>query len=416
MFLFGHFGLGNLGNESTLQAMIGNLRRLVPDAELICICTGPDITRALHKIETIPIHPWVSNRRGPRRKFLRWMRTVFIGIPLELLRWVYALKLLRRGDIFIIPGTGLLNDAYTLRGWGPYGLFKWCTIARLRGCKVLFVSVGAGPLRTHLGCGLAKAALRLGNFRSYRDVASLQYLRNLGFARSSDRVYPDLAFSLPQCLASEMPQPLFRRDGRKTVGIGAMLLNERYSTSQSDQRGQSYIETLTGAITFLIENGYNVRLLIGDFSDRPVVENVKGLVVKRLPPELNSRILDDRVDCVEGLLAQIAQTDLVIATRFHNILLGLMLNKPTIALSFHHKCAALMSEMGLSEYCLDIHNLELQQLIAKILVLEQNAAVIGMKISERTEACRAVLEEQYRLISQMLGSSFNLVDRGMARV
>ena len=38
--LFGTFGTGNLGNECTLQAMLLNIRRRVPNAEVSCICTG----------------------------------------------------------------------------------------------------------------------------------------------------------------------------------------------------------------------------------------------------------------------------------------------------------------------------------------------------------------------------------------
>ena len=49
-------------------------------------------------------------------------------------------------DMLIIPGTGLLTDAYGLSAWGPYNVFKWSLVAKFRGCKVLFVSVGVGPL------------------------------------------------------------------------------------------------------------------------------------------------------------------------------------------------------------------------------------------------------------------------------
>ena len=61
------------------------------------------------------------------------------------------------------------------------------------------------------------------------------------------------------------------------------------------------------------------------------------------------------------------------ATRFHNVLLALLLNKPTIAISFHHKCTSLMSQMGLSEYCQDINRLDSGTLIAQFSHLQQNA-------------------------------------------
>ena len=110
--------------------------------------------------------------------------------------------------MLIIPGTGLLTDAYGLSGWGPYNLFKWSLIAKLRGCEVLFVSVGAGPIYSTLGRYFVKSALSMADFRSYRDDASMAYLKRIGFRTNGDRVYPDLVFSLP-----EITIP---RDGEKT--------------------------------------------------------------------------------------------------------------------------------------------------------------------------------------------------------
>ena len=52
---FGHFDSTNFGNESTLQAILYHLRRFQPDAEVTCICTGPEATAATHHIEAIPL-------------------------------------------------------------------------------------------------------------------------------------------------------------------------------------------------------------------------------------------------------------------------------------------------------------------------------------------------------------------------
>src|SRR5690242_19060670 len=47
---YGLFGQQNWGNEATLQAMISNTRRYVPDVELRCVCTGPDDTAQRYNI------------------------------------------------------------------------------------------------------------------------------------------------------------------------------------------------------------------------------------------------------------------------------------------------------------------------------------------------------------------------------
>jgi hypothetical protein len=49
----------------------------------------------------------------------RFLRKIIIGIPSELYRWLAAIRILKGMDMFIVPGTGLLTDAYGLTPWGP---------------------------------------------------------------------------------------------------------------------------------------------------------------------------------------------------------------------------------------------------------------------------------------------------------
>ena len=116
---FGHFDSTNFGNESTLQAILYHLRCFQPDAEVTCISTGPEATVATHQIEAIPIAETFLKSWLPRNPLIRVLRKVCIGLPSEPYRWVKGLMRLRRTDMLIIPGTGLLTDAYGLLSWGP---------------------------------------------------------------------------------------------------------------------------------------------------------------------------------------------------------------------------------------------------------------------------------------------------------
>src|SRR5215471_17852040 len=101
---FGHFDSTNFGNESTLQAILYHLRRFHPNAEVTCICTGPEATVATHHIEAIPLAETFVKSSVPRNQLVRVVRRVCIGIPSEVYRWVKALIRLRRTDTLIIPG------------------------------------------------------------------------------------------------------------------------------------------------------------------------------------------------------------------------------------------------------------------------------------------------------------------------
>lgn len=399
---FGHFGLGNFGNEITLQAILYHLHHLSPNAEVNCICTGPAATATTHNIIAVPISRTTVNVWKPNNQVARVLRSFFIGMPNELYRWLEALRTLKRTDVFIIPGTGLLTDAYGLRSWGPYNLFKWSLVAKIRGCKLLFVSVGAGPIHGRVGRWLVRSALALADFRSYRDNATKEYLSSIGAAAATDGVYPDLAFSIADELTPTCAVP--RR--RPVVGLGLMLYRGKLSSDRAPESTYTaYLEQLAVFVEWLLARDYDIRLLIGDLSDRAVTARFKALLKDRFGVFDEDRIIDIPVMSVENLLAQLAQTDAVVATRFHNVLLALALNKPVISISFHQKCRSLMQSMELQEYCQDIHQLSADKLIEQFCQLEKNAESLRQMIGEKVADYRKALDEQYNLIFNNLSPS-----------
>jgi polysaccharide pyruvyl transferase WcaK-like protein len=395
---FGHFDSSNFGNESTLQAILYHLRWLEPAAEVTCISTGAEVTVRTHQIEAIPITETFAKSWVPKNPLTRALRKLCVGIPSELYQWIKGLVMLRHTDMLIIPGTGLLTDAYGLRDWGPYSLLKWSLMAKICRCKLLFVSVGAGPIYSALGRFFVKSTLSLADFRSYRDTSTMQYLKGIGFCADNDRVYPDLAFSLPEAV---IPHEDAKEGRRCVVGLGLMEYAGKYSVSRPrNEIYQAYLENLVRFVSWLLARDYDIRLLIGDLNDMHVIKEFRGLLRERLSVCDEGRIIDQRVYSVEDLLSQIASTEILVATRFHNVLLALLCNKPVISISFHHKCDALMSAMGLSSYCLDINELKAETLIEKFCDLETNAGTLKPLIREKVIEFRRALDEQYDLIFQ----------------
>jgi polysaccharide pyruvyl transferase WcaK-like protein len=373
---FGHFGTMNSGNESTLLAILSRLRNLSPDFDFCCICSNPRSVVAWYGIDAVPIttrrvHIWDRQARLDKR-----LRGAFIGLSEELREYVQAFRTLKGTDAFIVPGTGLLTDAFGLSGWGPHNLFKWTLMENLRRCKILFVSVGAGPIDRSAGRFLVKSALALADYRSYRDDSSINFLRGIGFRKSDDRRYPDLAFSLPSGLLSV--EEVDRRR-RAVVGLGLMVYAEDYSIANpARDTYTAYLDSLVVFATWLLSQDYDIRLLLGD-GDTAVIQEFKSLLRARLQKFDEERVIDEPITSVQEVLSQLAGADIVVATRFHNVILASLLKKPVIAISFHHKCASLMSEMGLSGYCHDIG--------------QMNA-----EVDER----RRALDEQYDLLFKSL--------------
>ena len=394
--IYGHFNSNNFGNEATLQTILDHLRVFHPDAKVTCICSSPETTIANHQVETIPISETLFKSWVPRNRLNRVLRRVCVGLPSELFRWVLGLSKLSHTDVLIVPGTGLITDAFGLFNWGPYSLLKWSLIAKARGCKLIFISVGAGPIYGTLGRWFVKIALSLADFRSYRDHATKEYLESIGFHSDKDRVYPDLVFGLT---VGMIPFEDTEKNRRRTVGLGVMKYAEKYSVAQPREGIYSaYLESLAKVVTWLSSREYNVRLLSGDLEDTQTREDFKALLSERISARDQSNVIDEPILSVDNLLSQLVATDIVVATRFHNVVLALLCGKPVISISFHQKCEALMNSMGLDEYCLDINDLEADRLIEKICDLEMKADKIRLLIRQKTKVAREALDEQYKLI------------------
>ena len=64
---YGNFGAGNLGNEATLQAIIEQILRRWPDAQLLCFCTNPEDVRSTPPHRGFSVGSSQSNCRGEVR-------------------------------------------------------------------------------------------------------------------------------------------------------------------------------------------------------------------------------------------------------------------------------------------------------------------------------------------------------------
>jgi len=399
---FGLFGVGNLGNEITLQTILSHARKYLPDAEFKCICSDVRDTSLRYELPAFPI-----SNRFPRKSAAKWymrstnpvmrlFRQLLIGIPREFLDWFRIFHILINVNTLIFPGTGYLTDAYSNAiGW-PYEVFKWSLIARLLRRKVLFVSVGAGPIYHPLSKWLIKSALSLAHYRSFRDTSTLTCLRMIGFSTDNDPVYPDLVFNLDQIV---LPPPHVYTRSRPVIGIGLMDDPGRYSAeTPSNATHLSYLHALGALVHWLLIRDYDVRLLVGDVYDIPVTRFFTELLTHNGLIGTRGRLFNEPAASADQLLSQLASTDFVVATRFHNILLSLLLEKPVIGITFHHKIASLMTQMGLAEYCLDINTLDVQRLIQQFCELKQDADRVKSVIRQKTKECREALDQQYAAI------------------
>ena len=397
---FGIFGIHNLGNECTLQSILQGARRHLPGSDIYAISFDPADTLRRHGLFAVPVTQQTfgpAARQGLLGRLSKPFR-VLRRIKNEVKDWAAAVKALRGTDLVVMTGTGMLTDYMTTALGFPYHVFRWAAAARLAGCKVRFVGVGVGPIYGKLSRWFIRRALSLADYRSFRDQNSKDRIRKNGFIRDKDPVFPDLVFSLDKELMRRRPS----FDGTvQQVGLGVMDHRDIHMWSDEEHKTHyaAYLRKMCDFVQWLVDHKYSVRLLQGDAKhDAATRAELKELLTQRGVQYDQCGIIDEGGDSVEDLIAQIAKVDVVVSPRFHNLLLGLMLNIPAVSISYDPKNDCLLEGVGLGDYRQELSELDVNRLIDQFTRLVSRVEQVKPLIAERSVEYRVLLEDQYDLI------------------
>jgi len=353
--LFGQFGSGNTGNDGSLEAMIGILQSRIPDVELRSICANPRAVADRYCIEA----SW-HGRLVLQNSLLRKLSRLLGDVPRNVLTVFQMIRTLKSVRWLIIPGTGILDDFQdTASGW-PFVVFRWCLVARLLRVKIAFVSIGAGPLHHPLSRWFARSSMKWASYRSYRDEFTKNFLGSIGVEVKDDFVFPDIAFNLPRLTMCQI-------DGKAPTTVGVGVMNYR-GWSKTDPNAdliyRTYQEKLSQFIISLIERGFRVRLLTGDIGDQvavsEMVQKIRGAVCND-DIDISAVLFEETTD-LHQLMQQIDKTDIVVASRYHNIVCALKMGRPLISIGYNAKNDYLMAEFNQLPFCQHIESLDLDQL------------------------------------------------------
>jgi len=410
----------NLGDAAIQDAVIVNIRKRYPDAEICLITLWPEATTKLHGVLSFPItclphgndadapttvtHGLLSRvKAATKRSSLLYsaLKRVYKQLAIAgRLPWLFckeivhiarAYKFMKDISLLVISGGGQLDDYWGGPWQHPYALFKWGLIARAVGARYVFLSVGTCSLASRLSHFFIYHALRLATYRSYRDQTSKRLLEHMDFTRN-DAVYPDLAFSYVNHSTGS-------RNVGRVVGVSPIAYLSQHGWPKVDLSVYvRYFGNLVHFISDLLRQGYSVVLFSTDLQDSKVVNDVVDSLAKDVSLNIDGRIWQPRTDTLDELFAQLLKADYVVASRLHGVLLSHLLYIPVLAVSYDRKVDTHMRDMGLSEYCLDIHNLETMSLLKAFELLTMNAGLIRSELKNRHIEYAHALERQYDFV------------------
>jgi polysaccharide pyruvyl transferase WcaK-like protein len=412
--LLEHLGYGNLGDDATLDAVMQNIRRRRPGARMIGLTFNPSDTSKRHGIPSYPIRrglnrpPASSDFAKEKVKtildnyrfflaLLRISNTILLKIPravfLELVFLIRSFRIAKSLDLLIICGGGQLLDSWGGPWRFPFTLFKWVLLAKLSNASCYVINVGAGPLSKPLSKWFIKWTLHLADYVSFRDDKSRRLIQEIGY-KAEHHVYPDNVYGLT------IPALIANRDGKRRepiVGISPMCYcDPRVYWDRNKSVYDCYIQKLAPFASWLIHNQHPLVLFSTDLSfDSHAMEDLKSALAKDMGPGNPLRIAHEPITAIEEMFSQMSSMEYIVTCRFHGVVFAHLLNIPVLAISHHPKVASLMSDLGLSEYCLDISTFDFDLLTSTFTRLVENRVDIKARMAKKATCYQMQLEAQF---------------------
>lgn len=161
---------------------------------------------------------------------------------------------------------------------------------------------------------------------------------------------------------------------------------------------------MTEAVTRLLDGGGTVTFLVGDRSDLALADRLERRV-RDARPLLGDSLSTSRAPDLAGLMTEMAAAEVVVASRFHNIICALKARRPVVSLGYAGKNADLLERFGLEGFDQPIDAFDVDRLLSDVdrLVETQDAVtrVIGAALADVE---RDVAEHLTAVSTAVLGS------------
>lgn len=305
LVISGYYGLGNAGDEAVLAAMLTALRHRAPGIGLTILSADPERTREVHGVEAV------------ERADLAAVSRALAG-----------------ADLLVSGGGSLLQDVTSLRSLLYY--LGVMVLARARGVPVFFYAQGIGPFRRPVSRWLvARAAERAAGI-TVRDQESANLLRQSGVRRNPIRVTADPVFAW-----ADGASPGASQVGGQQAGDSPAPAPPAFGFAFRPWPGEEVWVGEVGRAAGQLAERYGARIRWLSFQpdrDLPLARRLQAACPS------SSEVVEP-AGTPDQVFAQVAATDLVVASRLHALIMGVVSGRPVVGVSYDPKVDALLSEL-----------------------------------------------------------------------
>jgi len=318
LLLAGYFGCGNLGDEAILEALIGNIKTNIQNANITVISGDPSSTKDCYHVDAID-------------------RFSFLGL----------IRAIRNCDALILGGGGLLQDITSRKSLLYYLSLVW--IAKFFKKKTILLGQGIGPIKSR---SLLRAALKHVDLITVRDDGSLKELLDIKVKAKKIALTADISFLL------NVPEKSRVKDLMRLEGIQRCrtnLIGVSLRSPVKDENLNEKIKLLASEFDRLIRDK-DCQLVFLVFKHPDDLE-ITRLVMKSM--QHHSHIVLRQCK-PSDMLAIISELDALIGMRLHSLIFSSMAKVPAFGLSYDPKVENFQKLIG-SKW-IDIQNIDKNRL------------------------------------------------------
>lgn len=330
-------GFHNKGAELMLRTTIAELGDRLPNATF---AVDPTVGAYAHRSrlglrQIVPPRWWMgSSRFRPLLAVQRILGPLLTQYPVEDMLDIYGGVALRQIDALIDVSGFAFTDQ-----WGSDPIRDFTRLAKVYKKKqkpVFMLPQGFGPFNEHESRKAMKEMVEAVDRVYARDQVSLQHVRSVSSAPQQLRKAPDITLFYPKMLESVQPSADASRS--------CIIPNIRMLRQGGAEWGSRYEKLIIHLGNLLKKCGERVCLLVHDTSgeDLAIARQVQRAMEST--PEI---IQKDNPVLLKEL---IAESRLVVTSRYHGAVAAFSKGVPSLCLGWAHKYEMLYRDFGCSDH------------------------------------------------------------------
>jgi len=351
--IIGGFGWQDIGDEAMPQSVIYNLRRTIPELDIVMLSPNPEYTTKFHGERSIPDinlylkhKSWLDSSLGNTKIgiVVKVINRLFLRKVSFSIRWLYfllvakcysykfylpidkrakmVLKELATSDLLFNNGGGNIN---TLLSGELYKQTVTIIAASFLGLPIIISGQTIGPISNKLHALLVKIALNRSNIITLRDKnVSMQRLKAIGINKPTMQITADDAITLPILSRDVIENLILDNQGAKWLKmnydiIAVLNINADLKAMEKENSSQFDKEiTLLSCVADKLIDEHNAKIILLP-TDYCAVADDRFLlreIIKNMKHGAQVLIVEEEYNAIK-LKSLISIADIAIGVRYH---------------------------------------------------------------------------------------------------